>query len=189
MLLGTFPHSQVMEDTWFNLGMAERKFQEVLGRLDFLPFDSFEDNFYYFHKNIAYSTLYNAMNELSSMRENAERVQVAVERLIEERSADPRLYAALGQAYAYKGESHEAIREGTRAIELYPVSRDALGGPRYILTLAEIYTVVGLYEEAIDLLEFLISIPAGSYVSVPVLRLDPRWDPLREHPRFQSLIR
>ena len=187
-LLGTFPHSQVMEDTWFNLGMAERKFQEVLGRLDFLPFDSFEDNFYYFHKNLAYATLYQAMNELSLMRENAERARVAVERLIEERSADPRLYAALGQAYAYMGESHEAIREGTRAIELYPVSRDALGGPRYILTLAEIYTVVGLYEEAIDLLEFLMSAPAGSYVSVPVLRLDPRWDPLREHPRFQNLI-
>ncbi len=187
-LLGTFPHSQVMEDTWFNLRMAERKFHDVLGRLDFLPFDYFEDNFYFFHKNLAYATLYQAMNESSLMNENAERARVAVEQLIEERSADPRLYAALGLAYAYLGQSHEAIREGTRAVELYPVSRDALGGPRYILTLAEIYTVVGLYEDAIDRLEYLLSIPAGDYVSVSVLRLDPRWDSLRDHPRFQSLI-
>jgi len=187
-LLSTFPHSQITEETWFNLGIAERKFQDVLERLDFLPFDSFELNFYYFHKNLAYATLYHAMNELSLMRSHAERARVAVERLIEERSGDPRLYAALGMAYAYLGESHEAIREGTRAIELYPVSKDAFGGPRYILSLAEIYAVAGLYEEAINLLEFLMSIPAGNSISVPVLRLDPRWDSLREHPRFQRLI-
>jgi len=168
--------------------MAERKFQEVLERLDFLPFDSFEGDFYYFHKNLACAALYHAMNELVLVRSNAESAQVALEQLIEERSGDAKLYAALGLAYAYSGESHEAIREGTRAVELYPVSKDAFGGPRYILSLAEIYTVTGLYEEAINLLEFLMSVPAGNYVSVPVLRLDPRWDRLRGHPRFQSLV-
>jgi len=188
VLLGTFPHSQITEVTRFDLGMAERKFQEVLERLEFLPFDSFEGDFYYFHKNLASAILYHAMNELVLVRSNAETAQKALEQLIEERSGDAKLYAALGLAYAYLGESHEAIREGTRAVELYPVSKDAFGGPRYILSLAEIYTVTGLYEEAINLLEFLMSVPAGDYVSVPVLRLDPRWDPLRGHPRFQSLI-
>jgi len=188
VLLGTFPHSQITEVTRFDLGMAERKFQEVLERLEFLPFDSFEGDFYYFHKNLASAILYHAMNELVLVRSNAETAQVALEQLIEERSGDAKLYAALGLAYAYLGESHEAIREGTRAVELYPVSKDAFGGPRYILSLAEIYTVTGLYEEAINLLEFLMSVPAGDYVSVPVLRLDPRWDPLRGHPRFQSLV-
>lgn len=187
-LLGTFPHSQITEVTRFDLGMAERKFQEVLERLDFLPFDSFEEDFNYFHKNLAYAILYHAMNELVLVRSNAESAQVALEQLIEERSGDAKLYGALGLAYAYLGESHEAIREGTRAVELYPVSRDAFGGPRYILNLAEIYTVTGLYEEAINLLEFLMSVPAGNSISVPVLRLDPRWDPLRGHPRFQSLV-
>ncbi|MGD8535071.1 MAG: protein kinase [Candidatus Aminicenantes bacterium] len=187
-LLSTFPHSQITEVTRFDLGMAERKFQEVLERLDFLPFDTIEGDFYYFHKNLAYAILYHTMNELVLVRSNAESARVALEQLIEERSGDAKIYAALGLAYAYLGESHEAIREGTRAVELYPVSRDAFGGPRYILSLAEIYTVTGLYEEAISLLTFLMSVPAGSYVSVPVLRLDPRWDPLRAHPRFQSLI-
>jgi serine/threonine protein kinase/tetratricopeptide (TPR) repeat protein len=188
VLLGTFPHSQITEVTRFDLGMAERKFQEVLERLEFLPFDSFEGDFYYFHKNLASAILYHAMNELVLVRSNAETAKVALEQLIEGRSGDAKLYAALGLAYAYLGESHEAIREGTRAVELYPVSKDAFGGPRYILSLAEIYTVTGLYEEAINLLEFLMSVPAGDYVSVPVLRLDPRWDPLRGHPRFQSLV-
>jgi len=188
VLLGTFPHSQITEVTRFDLGMAERKFKDVLERLDFLPFDSFEGDFYYFHKNLAYAILYHAMNELVLVRSNAGSAQKALEQLIEERSGDAKLYSALGLAFAYAGESHEAIREGIRAVELYPVSKDAFGGPRYILSLAEIYTVTGLYEEAINLLEFLMSIPSGNYLSVPVLRLDPRWDPLRGHPRFQSLV-
>ncbi len=188
VLLGTFPHSQVTEVTWFTIGMADRKYQEVLERLNFLPFDSFEEDYLLFHKNLAYAALYHSMNELELVRRNAERARMDIERLIEERSGNAKLYAALGLAYAYSGESHEAIREGARAVELYPVSKDAHGGPIYILNLAEIYVLAGLYEEAISLLEFLMSVPAGNIVSVPVLRLDPKWDSLRGHPRFQSLI-
>jgi len=51
-----------------------------------------------------------------------------------------------------------------------------------------IYTVVGEYEEAINQLEYLMSIASGDIVSIPVLRLDPMWDPLRENPRFKSLF-
>ena len=81
-----------------------------------------------------------------------------------------------------------AIEEGKYAIELYPVSKDALQGPYYIDDMARIYALVGDYEEAIDQLEYLMSIPAGGIVSVHSLRLDPIWDPLREHPRYQELI-
>ena len=39
---------------------------------------------------------------------------------------------------------------------------------------------------ALDQLDYLLSIPAK--ISVAELRLDPRWDPLREQARFQKLI-
>ncbi len=39
---------------------------------------------------------------------------------------------------------------------------------------------------AIDQLEFLLSRPGE--LSVALLRLDPTWDPLRDHPRFQKLL-
>jgi serine/threonine-protein kinase len=52
--------------------------------------------------------------------------------------------------------------------------------------LARIYTMVGEYDTAIDRLETLLSVPSPT--TVPMLRMDPTWDPLREHPRFQRLL-
>ena len=52
--------------------------------------------------------------------------------------------------------------------------------------LAKIYVMVGEYDAAIDQLEFLLSIPDDT--SIPLFRLDPAWDPLRDHPRFKKLV-
>ena len=46
--------------------------------------------------------------------------------------------------------------------------------------------MVGDYEAAFDEIEYMLSIPC--YFSVGLLRLDPRWDPLRDHPRYKNLI-
>ncbi len=52
--------------------------------------------------------------------------------------------------------------------------------------LARIYVMVDEHDEAIDQLEYLLSIP--SRLSIPLLRLDPAWDPLRDHPDFKRLL-
>lgn len=46
--------------------------------------------------------------------------------------------------------------------------------------------MVGDYDAAIDHIEYLLSIPGN--LSIPLLRLDPAWDPLRNHPRFKKLV-
>ena len=80
----------------------------------------------------------------------------------------------------------EAIREGRKAVDLLPVSRDAFTGPHVIGSLAEIYTLVGDHDAAIDQLAYLLSIPSD--MTVHILKLNPVWDPLREHPRFKELL-
>jgi len=55
--------------------------------------------------------------------------------------------------------------------------------------LAEIQARAGQPEQAIDLLQRLLAIPAGETVSIRRLELDPVWDPLRNDPRFRALLK
>jgi serine/threonine protein kinase/tetratricopeptide (TPR) repeat protein len=98
----------------------------------------------------------------------------------------PANHNALAYVYAHLGRAEEAIHEAERSVALMPISKDAFDGPAYVQSLAEIYTIVGEYEAAIDQLEILFSVP--SLISVHALRLDPIWDPLRDNPRFQRLL-
>jgi hypothetical protein len=54
------------------------------------------------------------------------------------------------------------------------------------MVMAEVCANTGRPEQAIDLLEELMSIP--SLVNANILKLDPWYDSLRDNPRFQALI-
>jgi serine/threonine-protein kinase len=51
---------------------------------------------------------------------------------------------------------------------------------------ARILAQAGSADEVLDEIERLLSSP--SWLTVHTLRLDPRWDPIREHPRFKALL-
>jgi len=69
---------------------------------------------------------------------------------------------------------------------LLPESQDAYDGPQITLALASIYACTGENDKALPLLDHLLQTPNG--ITVPLLKLDPVWDPLRKDPRFQALI-
>jgi serine/threonine-protein kinase len=109
-----------------------------------------------------------------------------LESRLEEDPDDYRMYRSLGLAHAGLGIKEKAISEGEHGIRLMPMSKDA---PKAFYTLGDlalIYTMVGEYEKAIDQIEYLLSIP--SQLTLQMLRVDPVWNPLREHPRFRRLL-
>ena len=75
---------------------------------------------------------------------------------------------------------------GQKGLELQPMSQDAFSGFIRERDMATIYVMTGEYEAAIDKLSYLLSIPG--WLSVPSLKMDPVWNPLRNHPRFQALV-
>jgi len=173
---------------WFDLCFKERNYKEAIDRLNALSFEYLESQNYYFNKDLAFASVYFAQKELSLIDTHAESARMELEKAVQEHPQDPRYHSALGIAYAYLGMKDRAIGEGKYALELYPVSKDALQGINYVYDIALIYTLIGEYEDAIDQLEYLMSIPSGSIISVRSLRLWPYWDPLRDHPRFQQLL-
>ena len=176
---------------WLTIGMAARNFKEVLERLASIPTDIYEDQHFYFHKDLAYAAVYQALGDQAAARLYADKAKNTLEKAVKERLDDPRLHGALGLAYAYLGRNIEAVEEGNRAAQLYPVSLDIAQGSIYVLNLARIHTILGEKEKAIEYLKYLLSIPMCEYlwdlISVPLLRLDPQWDSLRAHPRYQEL--
>ncbi len=73
-------------------------------------------------------------------------------------------------------------------MEIYPASRDAYSGPQYVNDFAEILVRVGEYEDALDKIEYLLSIPF-MHLSVVSLQNDLKWKPLHDHPRFKQLLK
>jgi TolB-like protein/DNA-binding winged helix-turn-helix (wHTH) protein/tetratricopeptide (TPR) repeat protein len=96
------------------------------------------------------------------------------------------LHAFRAIALAGLGRIPDTMREGETAIALCPTSSDAVDGVEVLEAVAESYTMAGKLDRALDCLDRLLSLP--SWVSVPMLALDPRWAPLRNHPRFQTLV-
>jgi hypothetical protein len=111
---------------------------------------------------------------------------VISEQLLREAPEDPARHAQHGVILAALGRKQEAIAEGKRAVELRPESQDAFDGPQCTAALAQIYAWTGESDEAFRLVDHLLGIPNG--LTVPTLKLDPAWDPLRKDPRFQALV-
>jgi len=103
-------------------------------------------------------------------------------------------HARLGLLYAYMGRKADAVREGRRAVQLTPVSKDAIDGHQWVCNLALICAWIGDADQAIALIESLLRQPGcvsplnEASMSLSELRLRWQWDPLRSDPRFQEIL-
>jgi TolB-like protein/class 3 adenylate cyclase/Tfp pilus assembly protein PilF len=115
------------------------------------------------------------------------------EKAVEEAPLSADRHANLGWFYAFAGRKDDAIREGRRAVELKPESKDAFDGAIMNCYLALIYARVGEKDLALSLIERLLKTPGAvdsvDYsITINDLKYRWEWDPIRDDPRFQTLI-
>ena len=84
------------------------------------------------------------------------------------------------------GKKIDAINAGLKAVEILPVSKDALFGTIYEKSLSSIYSIVGEKNKALEKIEYLSIIPNGFHYGE--LLSDPVFDSIRDEPRFQSVL-
>lgn len=106
---------------------------------------------------------------------------------VETQPTDPYLLVALAKADMALGRSEEGIQEGRRAMEMRPISEDALGGPDIATFVAQLFAWANRLDLAFEQLNILIKIP-GRSLNYGDLKTNPAWDPLRKDPRFGKLL-
>ena len=137
--------------------------------------------------------IYLAQGDSVNAQKAFDLVRPDFEAAVKEAPASADRHAVLGWLYAFMGRKDDAIREGQRAVELKPESKDAVDGTLMNGYLALIYARVGENDLAIPLIERLLKIPgpvdsADYSITINDLKYRWEWDPLRSDPRFQKLI-
>jgi len=84
------------------------------------------------------------------------------------------------------GHKEDAKSEGKRAVEMVPITKDAVHGARVTMNLAVVYAWTDEPDLAFQLLDTLAKTPYGLFFND--LKLSHYFDPLRKDPRYNNLL-
>jgi TolB-like protein/Tfp pilus assembly protein PilF len=164
----------------------ERRYDQAIARVRSLDFDAFSSQWAYVPLSCVVADALRLKGDRGGATKSYELAMKQIELQLKARPDDPRLFSTLGLVHAGLGHKEDALRAAQTGVDLMPISREAYRGVFRAEDLARVQALVGDPEAAIDLLDDLLTRPGR--LCVPLVRLDPAWDPLRRHPRFQALL-
>ena len=178
----------------WDLAMLERDYATAEKILADAPFENFSPaggagkTFYQ-------GRLARARGDIESAQRYFDVARADAEKRVRDDPGVAQRHSHLGLLYAYMQRKDDAIREARRAVELEPETQNAFHGAAHAAILALVYALVGEPDEAIPLIERLLSTPGpvecSDYpynITLADLRLRWEWDGLRNNPRFQKIL-
>ncbi|MBI5010029.1 MAG: tetratricopeptide repeat protein, partial [Bacteroidia bacterium] len=169
------------------MDICDGKYEKALKDLLTKDFDIIDNQLYFNLKSLLLAKVYKLMNMDEKAFEFYNSARIVLESKIIRDPEDPRLYSALGIAYAGMGMKEKAIESGRKGVDMMTISKDAHRGVYRVEDLAIIYVMVGEYDKAIDQVRLLLSIPGP--ISKKMLLLDQTWKPLWDIPEFKRILR
>jgi TolB-like protein/cytochrome c-type biogenesis protein CcmH/NrfG len=189
---GVDPSGLVTRARW-DLAMIQRDFATADQVLASCPLELFQSGGQPTPKSYYRGCVALARGDQAAAQTNFEATLTLFEAAVREAPENALRHANLGLVYSFLNRGEEAIREGHRAAELMPDSKDAVVGPWITGYLAMIYARAGEADSAVPLLERLLATPGPvDYTNCCITQNDLRhrweWDLLRNNPRFQKLV-
>jgi serine/threonine-protein kinase len=129
-----------------------------------------------------------ALGDVTGAERAFRAAHIEMEKILREQPDYAQARCVLGMSDAALGRKEDAIREGRRAVELLPVTKDMMAGGVVLANLAIIYAWTGEKDLALEQLATAIRFPSPEFISYGQLKLHPFWDPLRGDPRFENLV-
>jgi TolB-like protein/class 3 adenylate cyclase/Tfp pilus assembly protein PilF len=176
----------LIADLWITLALCERDSAAATRALAAMQHDGCQDVAVPFPNSWCEGLVARLRGDPSTARDAFTNARKELEKIVRDQPGYAEAICALGVIDAALGNKEDAIREGQRAVELLPVSKNAVDGPLLIKYLALIYAWTGEKNRALEQLEQTAKLP--SYLSYGHLRLHPIWDPLRSDPGFAEIV-
>jgi len=141
---------------------------------------------YDFSSGLYAAWAYRLRRDRAAARAAFDSARVRLETELKRSPDDWRVHGSLGLALAGLGRRSDSLEEARWLQQSAVYREDHFDGPILATLRAQILAQVGEADAALDEIERLLAEP--SWLSVNVLQLDPRWDPIRDHPRFKALL-
>jgi serine/threonine-protein kinase len=166
--------------------LLERNAENLLRMLQIARDDIFAGQSFFLPTALYAAWAHELRGDQAAARAAFDAARVRLESSLSEIPDDWRVHAARGMALAGLGRRDAALHEALWLQESVIYREDAFAGSSLREDRARILAKVGDAKGALDEIEQLLARP--SEFSVHMMRLDPRWDPIRDHPRFKALL-
>ena len=173
-------------DSWLYVSLCQRDFDGALRALAALPIAGCHQDSIPFPRSWCEGVVAQMRGDNAATHAAFTSARTEAAKLVEQQPDYAEGLCVLGMIDAALGNKEDAIREGRHAVELLPVTKDAIIGPLLVQNLALIYAWTGEKDLALEQLAIAARIPG--YLSYGQLRLHPYWDPLRGDPRFEKIV-
>lgn len=179
--------AQSIADGLLTCALCERDLSAAERALSAIPGEGVELSNLQYPRAYAEGLIGRCLNRNPARAQSAfSRARTEQEKIVLEQPDYAQAIGVLGVIDAGLGKKEDAIREGERACELLPVSKDALEGSDLVTNLALIYTWTDENRRAIEQLAKAAQIPGN--LSYGLLKLHPQWDSLRGDPQFEQIV-
>jgi TolB-like protein/cytochrome c-type biogenesis protein CcmH/NrfG len=171
---------------WIRGALCKRDYDDARRAMDALPIDGCYDDTIPFPRAWCEGVVARLGNDKAAAHAAFTSTRSEAGKLVADQPNYAEALCVLGMADAALGNKEDATREGRHAVELLPVTKDAIIGPLLVKYLAIIYAWTGQKDLAFEQLTIAAKLPCT--LSYGELRLHPYWDPLRGDPRFDKIV-